>query len=110
MGDRKDLANMTRDSEPDALREQAPAYKPPPETQRLIDELYREEVREARNMPPEQKLLLGEELFHYAFSITLGPNPGPFKCRVASAECKMANGRWQMAERAWAVSKERNFL
>jgi len=35
---------MTPDQEPDALREQAPPYAPPPETQRLIDELYREEL------------------------------------------------------------------
>jgi hypothetical protein len=62
---------MTPNSEPDALREQAPAYRPPPETQRLIDELYREEIRDARAMTPEQKLLLGEELFAYACSITM---------------------------------------
>ena len=62
---------MTPDHEPDALREQAAPYAPPPETQRLIDELYREELREARAMPPEQKLLLGEALFAYACSITM---------------------------------------
>lgn len=62
---------MTPDHEPDALGEQAPPYAPPPETQRLIDELYREELREARVMPLEQKLLLGEELFAYACSITM---------------------------------------
>lgn len=62
---------MTPDHEPDAPREQAPPYAPPPETQRLMDELYREELREARAMAPEQKLLLGEELFAYACSITM---------------------------------------
>jgi hypothetical protein len=62
---------MTPDHEPDALKEPARPYAPPPETQRLIDELYREELREARAMPPEQKLLLGEELFAYACSITM---------------------------------------
>ena len=62
---------MTPDHAPDALREQSPPYAPPPVTQRLIDELYREQVREALAMPPEQKLLLGEELFAYACSITL---------------------------------------
>src|SRR5437660_5134880 len=62
---------MTPDQQPDGLREQPPPYAPPPETQRLIDELYREELREARAMPPEQKLLLGEELFAYACSITM---------------------------------------
>ena len=62
---------MTPDHEPDVLREPSPSYAPPSETQRLIDELYREELREARLMPPEQKLLLGEELFAYACSITM---------------------------------------
>jgi hypothetical protein len=62
---------MTRDHEPDSLREQTPPYAPPLATQRLIDELYREELLEARAMPPEQKLLLGEELFAYACSITM---------------------------------------
>lgn len=37
----------------------------------LIDELYREEVLEARRMSPAEKFLLGEELFEYACSITL---------------------------------------
>ena len=50
---------MTPNHEPDALRAQAPPYAPPPETQRLIDERYREELREARAMTPEQKLLRG---------------------------------------------------
>jgi hypothetical protein len=62
---------MTPDPEADALREQSPPYAPPPQTKRLIDELYREELREARAMRPEQKLLLGEELFIYACSITM---------------------------------------
>jgi hypothetical protein len=62
---------MKPDYQPRALREQAPPYAPTPETQRLIDELYREELREARAMAPERKLLLGEELFAYACSITM---------------------------------------
>ena len=62
---------MTSDREPEVLREKSPPYAPPPPTRRLIDELYREELREARAMPPEQKLLLGEELFAYACSITM---------------------------------------
>jgi hypothetical protein len=37
----------------------------------LAEELYRERVAEARLMPPEEKLLAGEELFEYACSITL---------------------------------------
>ena len=62
---------MPMDGQPDMLRDQPAPYAPPPETQRLIDELYREELREARAMSAEEKLLAGEELFHYACSITL---------------------------------------
>ena len=39
--------------------------------QELVRELYRERVAEARAMPPEEKLLAGEELFDYACAITL---------------------------------------
>ena len=39
--------------------------------QRLAEEIYRERVIEARAMPPEEKLLAGEELFEYACAITL---------------------------------------
>lgn len=55
--------------------------------QPLIDELYREEVLEARRMSAEEKFLLGEELFEYASRITLegirNQNPGftPEECR-----------------------------
>jgi hypothetical protein len=62
---------MTPDHEAEAVREQPVPYAPPLETQRLIDELYREELRDARAMAPEQKLLLGEELFDFACSITM---------------------------------------
>ncbi len=62
---------MPSNNDPDSLKETPAPYAPPPETQRLIDELYREEVREARSMKPEQKLLAGEELFLYACSITM---------------------------------------
>ena len=46
-------------------------YAPPPETQRLIDELYREELIEARAMRPEDKVLAGQELFEAACRVTL---------------------------------------
>lgn len=58
----------------DALKETAAAYsagKFRSEFQPLIDELYREEVLEARRMPLEEKLLLGERLFRWACEITL---------------------------------------
>lgn len=62
---------MPPDTDPDSLKERPAPYTPPPETLRLIDELYREEVLEARTMTSEQKLLAGEELFIYACSITM---------------------------------------
>lgn len=57
-----------------ALRETAAPYRtgePRSEFAPLIDELYREEVLDARRMTPEEKFLAGEELFEYACSITL---------------------------------------
>ena len=46
----------------------------------MIDELYRQEVIEARQMSPEDKLILGERLFRWACAITLEgirmQNPG----------------------------------
>lgn len=59
----------TSDSE--GLREEPAAYSPPPATQRVIDELYREEVIEARRMSPEEKALAGQRLFEAACRITL---------------------------------------
>lgn len=41
------------------------------EFQPLIDELYRREVLEARQMPVEEKFILGERLFRWACAITL---------------------------------------
>ncbi len=78
---------MTPDHEPDALREKSPPYAPPPETQRLIDELYREELREARAMPLEQKILAGQQLFEGACRMTLAgirnqnPDASEEECR-----------------------------
>jgi len=46
-------------------------FAPDVEIQRLAEDLYRERVLLARKMPPEEKLLAGEELFDYACSITL---------------------------------------
>jgi len=65
----------------------------------LIDELYREEVMEARRMLPDEKFLLGEELFEYACSITLAgirhQNPD-----FSEAECEQElERRLQLKER-----------
>lgn len=67
----------------DTLREAAAPYRTGAgrsEFAPLIDELYREEVRDARRMTPEEKFLAGEDLFEYACSITMAgiqsQNPG----------------------------------
>jgi len=67
----------------DKLKETAPAHRAEEfksEFQPLIDELYREEVLDARRMPIEEKFLLGERLFRWACEVTLAgirsQNPG----------------------------------
>jgi len=54
-----------------SLREEPARYAPPLAVQKSIDELYQEEVLEARAMRPEDKLLAGEELFLYVCSVTM---------------------------------------
>ena len=53
----------------------------------LIDELYREEVLDARRMPLEEKLILGERLFRWACAVTLAGirNQNP---EADEAECQ----------------------
>ncbi len=53
------------------FREPPVAYSPPPQTQRLIDELYLEELREARAMDPAAKIRAGQQLFESACRVTL---------------------------------------
>ena len=58
----------------DELKDAPKVAAPQPfrsEFQPLIDDLYREEVLEARRMSPEEKFLAGEELFHFACSVTI---------------------------------------
>ena len=59
----------------DALRETAVSEQmatgPIHDFTPMIDELYRQEVLEARRMSPEDKLILGERLFRWACAITL---------------------------------------
>ena len=67
--------------------------------QRLAEEIYRERVAEASMMPPEEKLLAGEELFDYACSITLAgirdQNPG-----LSEEEClRILEERLDLRER-----------
>lgn len=78
---------MPSDADPDSLREVAPPYSPPAPTQRLIDELYREELIEARAMSPAEKVLAGQRLFEAACRITLAgirhqfPEASEERCR-----------------------------
>jgi len=82
-----EIPSMLNDGPSDSLREQ-PTYSPPPETQRLIDELYRQELRKARAMRPEDKAMAGQQLFEAACRISLAgirhQNPGMSEedCRV----------------------------
>jgi hypothetical protein len=62
---------MPADANSDSLREQPAPYAPPPATQRLIDELYREELLEAREMAPEAKVRAGQQFFESACRMTL---------------------------------------
>jgi hypothetical protein len=59
---------------------QEQTYTPPPETQKLIDELYREEVLQARAMDPVEKMMLGGRLFEAALTFVKAgikhQNPG----------------------------------
>lgn len=78
---------MPTDGDAGSLREVPVPYSPPPETQRLIDELYREELLEARRMAPEEKILAGQRLFEAACRITLAgirnqfPDASDERCR-----------------------------
>jgi len=62
---------MPANANPDSLREQPAPYLPPPATQRLIDELYREELIEASEMALEEKVRAGQQLFESACRMTL---------------------------------------
>ena len=77
---------MPPDADSDSLKETLAPYAPPLETQRLIDELYREEVLEARAMAPIDKIRAGQQLFEAACRITLAgirhqhPNASEEEC------------------------------
>jgi hypothetical protein len=67
--------------------------------QSLAQELYRERVVEAREMPSEEKLLAGEELFDYACAITLAGIRNQFP-GVSEDEClKILEERLALRER-----------
>jgi hypothetical protein len=67
--------------------------------QRLAVEIYRERVVEARSMPPEEKLLAGEELFEYACAITLAGIRSQFP-GLSEEEClRILEERLELRER-----------
>ncbi|MCX6925871.1 MAG: hypothetical protein NT154_22090 [Verrucomicrobia bacterium] len=66
---------------------------------RLTEEIYRERVVEAREMPPEEKLLAGEELFEYACAITLAGIRNQFP-GVSEEQClRILEERLELRER-----------
>jgi hypothetical protein len=91
----------------DVLKEVAPPYqvtKYRSPYQPLIDELYREEVLDARRMDPEEKLILGERLFLWACSVTLEgirmQNPG-----ASEADCqRLLRERLELGRRLESAS------
>ena len=74
-------------------------FAPDDEIQRLAEDLYRERVLSARKMPPEEKLLAGEELFDYACSITLAGIARQFPKASEEERLKILEERLQLRER-----------
>jgi hypothetical protein len=78
---------MPDEQKPDLLHETAAAYSTAVPTPEFLDELYKHEVLEARRMPPEQKLLAGQQLFEAACRITMAgirnqfPEASEERCR-----------------------------
>jgi hypothetical protein len=66
---------------------------------RLAEELYRERVAEARAMPPEAKLLAGEELFEYACAITLAGIRNQFPGISEEESLRILEERLELRER-----------
>ena len=66
---------------------------------KLADDLYRERVAEARAMPPEEKLLAGEELFDYACAITLAGIRNQFPGVSEEESLRILEERLELRER-----------
>jgi hypothetical protein len=62
---------MPADGHSNFLHKQPVSYSAPAATQLLIDELYRQELEEARAMSADEKVLAGQRLFEAACRITL---------------------------------------
>src|SRR5258708_36714257 len=94
----------------DSLKGQQAPYRAKPfvsEFAPQIDALYREEGFEARKMSPEDKFLLGEQLFNFACEVTLAgissQNPG-----APEAECmRILESRLECGERLQRSSSSR---
>jgi len=91
---------MPEDAKANSLHEEATAYRsstvPTPE---LIDELYREEVLDARRMKPEEKLLLGQQLFEAACRITLAGIQNQFPELDEKGRLEMLHERLKLQRR-----------
>ena len=74
-------------------------HQTPEAIRRLAEEIYSERVVAAREMPPEEKLLAGEELFDYACSITLAGIRDEFPDASEEARLKILADRLQLRER-----------
>lgn len=78
--------SMPDELTPEPLHDATAAYSTAVPTPEFLDELYKQEVIEARRLPPEEKLLAGEELFYYACGITLAGIRNQFP-EADEAEC-----------------------
>jgi hypothetical protein len=87
MSSKETAALENRPSSPDA------------QIQSLAKELYRERVIEARAMPPEEKLLAGEELFEYACAITLAGIRNQFPGVSEEEALRLLEARLELRER-----------
>jgi len=75
-----------------------PCARAAPDTA-LLEALYRQEVLQARAMPPDEKLLAGERLFAWACEITLAGIRNQFP-DATEAECRgILAGRLALARK-----------
>jgi hypothetical protein len=86
-------------SKVDALKEQAASYGSCRETEQLIDELYKQEVLEARAMDPGVKFFLGQQLFEAACRITLAGIQHQFPEKSEAQRMEMLRERLELQRR-----------
>jgi hypothetical protein len=64
-------ASLPSEASPDSFRDGATARSWAGPDAALLEALYRDEVLQARAMPPDEKLMAGERLFAWACAVTL---------------------------------------